>query len=197
MENQDPNIEQNLIFESEEEKLLRGHEYDGIQELNNNPPPWLLWIFYISVVFAAVYLVYYHILGGDTQEERYEKQMAKAQEQIDEYLAQNPVEEIDLSTLTLDETLAKTVFDANCKLCHGEFMQGLIGPNLTDDYWVSGGSADDIRKIINDGKIEKGMQSWKGLLSPVEIEQMVLYIQSKKGSNPENPKAPEGELYQE
>jgi len=71
----------------------------------------------------------------------------------------------------------------------------LVGPNLTDEYWIHGGSFEDIVRIINNGVIEKGMIAWKGQLSKKQIHQVSSYITTLVGTNPPNPKAPEGEKY--
>ena len=58
------------------EPLLLDHNYDGIQELDNNLPRWWVWLFYITIIFSAVYLVYYHVAkAGDLQAAEYDKEM--------------------------------------------------------------------------------------------------------------------------
>ena len=63
----------NLLTKTEsnekgEEQLLLDHDYDGIKELDNNLPPWWVYLFYICIVFAVVYLVRFEIMGADNQE---------------------------------------------------------------------------------------------------------------------------------
>ena len=76
----DPNEEKNI--ERDEltgDKLLSDHEYDGIRELDNSLPKWWLWLFYITIAFAAVYVVRYHILHtGELQAEEYQSEIAAA-----------------------------------------------------------------------------------------------------------------------
>ena len=91
-------------------------------------------------------------------------------------------------------TKGKAIFTKNCLACHGANAEGLIGPNMTDKYWIHGGSLEDIIHIINVGVIAKGMIPWKPLLSKEEIHQVSSYILTLQGTNPENAKAPEGEL---
>ena len=88
---------------------------------------------------------------------------------------------------------AKETFVARCAVCHGPQGQGLIGPNLTDDYWLHGGRPTEILKIISDGVVEKGMIPWKDMLSPPEIRALAAYSGTLRGSNPPSPKPPQGD----
>ena len=89
------------------------------------------------------------------------------------------------------------MFDINCSACHGKSAEGTVGPNLTDDYWLHGGTVQDVFKSIKYGWSEKGMKSWKDDFSPSQIAELTSYIKSLKGSNPPNPKEKQGELFQE
>lgn len=88
--------------------------------------------------------------------------------------------------------LGKRLFSNNCIVCHRQNGAGGIGPNLTDNYWLHGGSKLDIAKTITFGVAGKGMISWKSMLNPDEIGQLTAYVYSLKGTNPENPKEPQG-----
>lgn len=88
--------------------------------------------------------------------------------------------------------LGKAIFNTNCSICHGKQGQGSIGPNLTDDYWLHGSSPQDIVATIINGVPRKGMISWKAALLPEEVGQVAAYVISIRGSNPPNPKAPQG-----
>ena len=183
-----------------EEDIMFDHEYDGIRELDNRLPPWWLWMFYASIIFAAVYWTYYHIADGPSLIDEYNKDMEVAQAKIDEYLA-TKADAIDENTVTLltdEESLAmgQSTFETLCMPCHGMNGEGnSIGPNLTDDYWLHGCGVKNVFKTIKNGVIEKGMQSWKDQLRPVEIQRVASYIVFKlHGSNPENAKEPQGEL---
>jgi cytochrome c oxidase cbb3-type subunit 3 len=83
----------------------------------------------------------------------------------------------------------------NCAPCHGNAGEGSVGPNLTDDYWLHGGSVQSIFKTIKYGVPEKGMKSWKEDLSPAQMAQVTSYIKSLRGTNPPNPKEHQGVLY--
>jgi cytochrome c oxidase cbb3-type subunit III len=186
----------------QEESITLQHEYDGIRELDNRLPPWWLYGFYISIFFAVIYLWRYHVshtapLSG----EELQIAMAKADEQKAAYLKKsaNNVDENTVKVLTDAADIAggAKVFTQNCAACHGKAGEGVVGPNLTDDYWLHGGSIKDVFKTIKYGWPEKGMRSWKDDLSPVQIAQVSSYIRSIHGSNPPNAKAQQGELYKE
>jgi cytochrome c oxidase cbb3-type subunit 3 len=89
----------------------------------------------------------------------------------------------------------KKIYADNCKSCHGAEGQGGVGPNLTDEYWLHGGSLSDIFKTVKYGVVEKGMISWKDQLSPKDIQDVANYILTLQGTNPANAKEPQGELY--
>ena len=186
----------------EEESILLDHDYDGIRELDNNLPPWWKYGFYLTIVVAIVYLVDYHVIGtGDLQGKEYEKEMAQAKLEVDSFM-KTSASNVDENTVILlteasDIAAGKDVFAANCAACHGQLGEGTVGPNFADDYWMHGGSIQDIFKSIKYGWVEKGMKSWKEDLSPMQISQLTSFIKSLRGTNPPNGKAPQGDLYSE
>jgi cytochrome c oxidase cbb3-type subunit III len=190
--------EHNLLEKDEltGDKILSGHEYDGIKELDNKLPKWWLWLFYITIIFAVVYFTRFHIIKtGDLQYEEYNKEVEAA---LIEYKDAAPASTLDATNVTLltDATAlaaGKAIFDKSCVVCHLAQAQGLVGPNLTDNYWIHGCKIGDIFKLITTGVPEKGMISWKDQLTPEQIQQVASYIVSLQGSNPPNPKDPQGE----
>ena len=185
----------------EEKNLVIDHAYDGIKELNNPVPAWFNFLFFGTMIFAAGYLFYYHIGGyGDLQDKEYENEMAKAQVEKAAYLEKS-ANTIDENSVKFDNTPAvladgKTIFNTNCVVCHGDKGQGVIGPNLTDDYWLHGGGINNVFKTIKYGVPEKGMISWEKNLNPKQISAVANFILSLKGSNPAGAKAPQGEKYE-
>lgn len=186
----------------QEEQITLVHEYDGIRELDNRLPPWWLYGFYVSIFFAVIYLWRYHVshtapLSG----EELQIAMVQAEAQKADYLKRsaNNVDENTVKLLTdaADIASGQKLFIQNCAACHGKAGEGIVGPNLTDAYWLHGGSLKDVFKSIKYGWAEKGMRSWKDDLSPVQIAQVTSYIRSIHGSNPPNAKAQQGELYKE
>jgi cytochrome c oxidase cbb3-type subunit 3 len=176
----------------EEYKILMDHEYDGIQELDNNLPPWWVWGFVACIIFAFVYIINYHVLGvSDLQIEAYEKEMDKAQKDIDAYLSKMAmnVDETNATLMTEKSDLAagKTIFDNNCTICHKSKGEGDVGPNLTDKNWVYGFDIKDVFLSIKKGR-PAGMPEHASKLNPVQIQQVSSYVLSlpeTKGKEPQ------------
>lgn len=181
-------------------KVMADHSYDGITELDNFMPPWLQYVFIGSVVIAAVYFVNYSVLGtGPTQLEEYEEELkieaiAATERNV------NAKAGIDETTAIFDESATAlaagmTIFEGNCAACHAQDGGGGVGPNLTDEYWIHGGSIKDVFSIVKYGAVEKGMVPWEDQLTPEEIQQVSSYVLTFKGKTAANPKEPQGELY--
>lgn len=186
-----------------EARLLLNHDYDGIKELDNNLPPWWVYLFYGCIGFAAIYLVRFEIMGGDNQEMELQKELAQAKIDVAEYMKTAP-DLMDEKTVTLltepaDLAAGKEIFTTNCAACHRADAGGQIGPNLTDDNWILGGGIKNVfHTISNGGRDGKGMVSWKtNGMKPRDIQKVASYILSLRGSNPKEPKAPEGEIWEE
>jgi len=183
-----------------EADLLMDHDYDGIKELDNNLPPWWVYLFYIGIIFGVIYFARYEVFGGDDQETELKIEMAQAKVDVEEYLKTAPdlMDEKTVVLLTDPESLAtgKELFTTNCAACHRADGGGQIGPNLTDKHWILGGGIKNLfHTITNGGRDGKGMISWKGTLKPKEIQKVASYILSLQGSNPKDPKAPDGEIW--
>lgn len=184
-----------------EGQLLLDHDYDGIKELDNTLPPWWVYLFYGCIVFAVVYLVRFEIMGGDNQEMELKKEMAQAKIDVAEYMKTAPdlMDEKSVTLLTDAASLAegKTIFTTNCVVCHRADLGGNIGPNLTDNHWILGGGIKNLfHTITNGGRDGKGMISWsKNGLKPKDIQKVASYVLSMQGSNPKDPKAPDGEIW--
>lgn len=185
-----------------EGQLLLDHDYDGIKELDNNLPPWWVYLFYACIIFGVVYMVRYEVLGADNQEMELKKEVAQAKIDIAEYMKTAP-DMMDEKTVTLltdpaDLAAGKEIYTTNCAACHRADAGGQIGPNLTDDQWILGGGIKNVfHTLVNGGRDGKGMISWKGTLKPKEMQKVASYILSLKGSNPPDAKAPEGEVWVE
>jgi cytochrome c oxidase cbb3-type subunit III len=180
---------------SEEAELDLGHEYDGIRELNNRLPPWWLYGFYLSILFAVIYLWRFHVShDGPSSKEEYENSVAKAELKTKEFL-KSKGDAVDENTVTLltsadDVTAGKAIFIKSCAVCHKESGAGLVGPNLTDDYWLHGNDLKSIFKIIRYGI--NAMPQWQNAYSNKQIAQVTSYIKTLHGTKPADPKAPEG-----
>lgn len=186
----------------EESQIDLGHDYDGIRELDNRLPPWWLYGFYVCILFAAIYLYRYHVAhSAPLSGEELKIEIAKADADKQAYLKKsaNNIDETTAKLLTDPKDLdaAKKIFSTICAACHRPDGGGLVGPNLTDDYWIHGGNIKDIFKTIKYGYPDKGMKSWKDDYTPLQIEQLASYVKSLHGTNPPNPKDPQGTLYKE
>ncbi|TVR38659.1 MAG: cytochrome C oxidase subunit III [Cryomorphaceae bacterium] len=183
-----------------EAEVLTDHEYDGIKELDNVLPPWWVAMMYITIIFAVVYLVHYHVLGtGDLQSAEYYKSVEQAEAEIAAYMALAKAQ-VDESNVTIVDDASRLangqkIYNDNCVACHGKYGEGGVGPNMADEYWIHGGSINDIFAVIKYGVPAKGMIAWRTQLSPTQIQDVASYLLTFQGTNPPNAKAPEGELY--
>ena len=185
----------------EEKDLVIDHAYDGIHELNNPVPAWFNFLFYGTVLFGIAYLFYYYIGGyGLNQDQLYQAEIARSVEEKAIYL-QKSANAVDENSVKADHSApvlesGKTIFAANCAVCHGPAGGGLIGPNLTDEFWLHGGGINNVFKTIKYGVPAKGMVSWEKTLTPKQISEVANYILSLEGTKPAGGKAPQGEKYE-
>ncbi|MCM4167711.1 Cytochrome c6 [Arenibacter antarcticus] len=188
---------------AEEGEIILDHNYDGIRELDNDLPPWWVYLFYASIVFAVVYLARYHVFNGENQDMEYERAVAEAQLEIENYkkTAKGLVDAntVELLTDASDIKAGEALYTANCVACHMADGGGGIGPNLTDEYWILGGGIKNVFHTISEGgRAGKGMVAWKQILKPAEMAQVASYIlEELEGTTPANPKDAEGEVWVE
>jgi cytochrome c oxidase cbb3-type subunit 3 len=184
---------------SEDKENLTGHNYDGIEEYDNPLPRWWMILFLGTIIFAFMYWLHYQIGSGTGQ-------LAELKQDLDDIkttagsqaiVHSAPETEADLQKLLADPSVAlsgKAIFQSKCVACHGNDLQGIVGPNLTDDYWIHGkGHLTEILAVVRAGVLEKGMPAWETMLKDDEIKSVVIYIKKNHGANPANPKAPQGE----
>lgn len=182
---------------------LLDHDYDGIREYDNPLPGWWTGLFYGTIVFAAIYIPYYYLGFGLTSAQEYEEELAEAKTLSQGLAAVSPrapgaVPPVAMPSLAGDPAAiaaGKEIFTLNCTPCHGPQGQGGIGANLTDNYWIHGNQYEDMVEVITKGVPDKGMISWQAMLNPDKIRQVAAFVHSLKGSNPPNPKAPQGDPY--
>lgn len=186
---------------SEEKDLVMEHEFDGIAELDNPTPAWFMVLFYGTILFAVGYMFTYHVMDwGKNQEQEYAAELQQAEDDRIALLQKpgggsaNKINEntVELSTDKAVLEAGATVFKNVCTPCHGEHGQGAVGPNLTDDYWLHGGTIKSVFKTIKYGVPEKGMIAWEKQLNAKQISDIANYVLSLKGSNPAGAKAPQG-----
>ncbi len=178
-----------------EDHLLE-HSYDGIQEYDNPLPRWWLAIFWATIIFTPLYILFFHFGAGLLEIDRYDRaMMLAAEQQMAEILAMGEISENTLVGLMSDASMmngGKKLFIAKCATCHGMFGEGGIGPNLTDGYWLHGGQLMDVYRTVREGVPTKGMVAWERQLRPAELLAVSAHVGSLLGSDPPNAKAPQG-----
>ncbi len=190
-----------MNHDAEHDPLLMEHEVDGIRELDNKLPRWWVWLFYGTIIFAVGYLGYYHVYG--------KIRPGKVKLSRDEYLAEmaignqiksNAMAKFEGEIVSLEPSKdpvvvaqGKQTFLTLCAPCHRPDAGGLVGPNLTDDYWIHGSKFSDNVRTIWNGVPEKGMVTWKTVLKPKQVYEVASYIYTLRGTHPPNPKPPENQ----
>lgn len=176
------------------DRLLSDHEYDGIRELDNDLPPWWKWLFYITIAFGIIYLIRLWVFNADDlyQDREFQQEMAEAATMMPD---QPAADEFEIKLLTDEASLAsgKETYEKICQVCHLIDGGGLVGPNMTDDYWIHGNTVEDWFNVVKNGVLEKGMIAYKDQLSPKQRLEVISYVATLHGTTPANPKAPEGE----
>ena len=177
---------------------LLDHEYDGLQEYDNPMPRWWLLTFAGTVIFSIIYLFNVGPVGnGDGRIADYEKDM-KA------FAAAHPEPTggasgdalLALSRNPAEIAAGKETFDKNCAACHAADGGGLIGPNLADNFWIHGGTAEQIYLTVANGVLDKGMPPWGKVLKPQDVLRVTAYVLTLQGTKPAKPKAPQGNAAQ-
>ncbi len=183
---------------------IAGHEYDGIKEFDNPLPMWWLWTFFGTIIFAFIYFIHYEMGAGPNLDQELKMDLATIKEVAAANSAaattaggggEQPPAADDLNAVIADKARAaegKTIFAGKCASCHGNEGQGLIGPNLTDKFWIHGSKPTDMVTVIAKGVLDKGMPPWETQMKATEINSVVAYIVSIKGTNPANPKPAQG-----
>lgn len=187
----------------QESDILLDHDYDGIRELDNVLPPWWVNLFYATIIFGLVYIVRFHVVNDYTQAEEFDQEVALANIEIEKNKAANPVEEVTVDKVTLltdAESLAKgkEIFVNACAACHKADGGGVVGPNLTDEFWINGGGIKNVFKLIAEGsKNNPTMVGWAKTLGTKEVQKVSSYVISLQGTKPAGAKPAEGEKWVE
>jgi len=175
------------------------HDYDGIRELDNRIPPWFTTLFAGTIVFAAAYMIHFHVLGsGRLMVEEYREEVAEADLARRIAIArEGAIDESALAALTDPAALerGREQFAKYCVSCHGAQAGGVVGPNLTDEYWIHGGGITNVYAVVKNGVPAKGMISWQLVFTPKQIQEVASYVLSLEGTNPPGAKKPEGQKY--
>jgi cytochrome c oxidase cbb3-type subunit 3 len=178
-----------------------GHVYDDIKELDNRIPPWFNYLFLGTIIFAFIYMIDYHVVGlSKLSADEYSEEIVAANLQKKIMLASGgTINENTLVALKDAESLKEggENFQKFCISCHGPQAGGLVGPNLTDEFWIHGGGIKNVYTTIKKGVPSKGMISWELVFSQKQIQNIGSYVLSLQGTNPPGGKAPEGQKYVE
>src|SRR5690606_10663990 len=162
-----------------EQKVV--HVYDDIVEEDNVLPRWWLATFWGAIVFAVFYWIVYHVFAvAPLPLAAYGEEMARragsageVTDELFETMAQVPTE----------VEAGRGLFQTHCAVCHGQNGEGLIGPNLTDEAWIHGGSALDIYRTIRDGVPSAGMPNWGPPLGEANTRKVTTFVVSLRGKN--------------
>lgn len=186
-------------FSDKDEAPLTGHEYDGIQERDNPLPGWWLATFFATIIFSFIYYIHYEVSGvALSQVDELKIEMQKIEQMAKDSGGQTAAYSEDqlaaiLSTAEVQNQGAQ-IYTGKCAACHGQNGEGLIGPNLTDAFWIHGqGTRNDILTVIQNGVLDKGMPAWQGVIPDSELLAVTGYLYALKGTNPANAKAPQGQ----
>lgn len=170
---------------------------DGIFSYDNRVPFWWKFLFVASIVFAPVYMLFYY--GGIPGRSVYDQHSSHQAEILE--LRFKEIGDLTADRETILEFLnnqpewlavGKVTYQANCATCHGAGGGGLVGPNLTDDYWKHVRSVEGIARVLENGAGNGAMPAWKNRFS--HTNQLVLtaaYVASLR-KNPVAGKGPEG-----
>jgi len=195
-----PEPDEPLPLEPSDDHLIAGHRYDGIREYDNPMPRWWVLLFWVTMAFAPLYVLGVHVFGWiPTYGERLETQTAELEAVRTAYAASTPsfsTEPAALATFAANPDNAAAgaaVFATTCVACHGAKGEGIIGPNLTDDYWIHGAAPEQVFEVITKGVLEKGMPPQEAALTPEQRGQLVAFIESIHGTNPPGAKEPQGD----
>ncbi len=178
---------------------MTDHDFDGIHELDNRVPPWFTTLFSVTVIFGVVYILDYHVFGtSKLSADEYKEELATADLHRRIIMAtEETIDENQLTALTDPVVLQRAgdEFKKYCASCHGVNGQGVVGPNLTDDYWIHGGGITNVYATIKKGVPAKGMISWQLVFSPKQIQEIASYVLSLRGTDPPAAKMAEGDLF--
>ena len=185
--------------EKESEHLLE-HSYDGVQEYDNPLPGWWVWIFWVTILYAVLYVANVPFIGqGKGRIAAYTREMKAWEAQKASQASHDPLAgatDADLVAALNDpavRALGKQTFEGTCAVCHAADGGGGIGPNLTDEYWLHGAHPTQILHTVSTGVLEKGMPAWSQTLKPEVVRAAAVHVLSLKGTHPAAPKAPQGD----
>jgi cytochrome c oxidase cbb3-type subunit 3 len=188
-------VNKNISDGYDDELMHDGSDSDGIKELNNPAPNWILLVLLLTYGFSLFYAIHYfgYPDNGNDQTSEYKAKLV-AVEMARRQKIQNAGGVVVLTKEEILASGAKLYVQKGCNACHGAKGEGNnIGPNLTDNFWINGCTPENLIAIVTEGKPEKGMNPFKTMMTPEQIKNISLYVKDALvGSNPPNGKAPQG-----
>lgn len=184
-----------MSHSDDKDPLLLDHEYDGIREFDNPLPTWWLWTFFLAIIFGFLYWIDSETAGRPTQVQAVEAELSelKTMAPKEAPAAESGDAYEKFAAVAANVEKGKEVYAGKCAACHGPEGQGLIGPNLADEFWIHGkGGFPDVDKVVRGGVLDKGMPPWEAQLSANDIKAVTVFVVSLRGTNPPNPKPPQG-----
>jgi cytochrome c oxidase cbb3-type subunit 3 len=166
--------------------VLRPHSYDGIREYDKRLPNWWLFTLYGTIIFAFGYWSLLH----------HWKIAKEPGEAVTEQMRQNAllaakdagtVSDEQMWALSRDATTVaagEATFMTTCVACHGQHLEGKIGPTLIKEKWLHGGTPTDIIHTITTGVPVKGMPTWGPILGRAKIQEVAAFILSHRQPPP-------------
>lgn len=195
-----------MTNEAPKRESAHGHRtFDGIEEENNPMPRWWVALFQISVVFSLGYMAWYHLpwFPSVSQLEEFRQGLAALKGKpagdattsnaLQAAAAGGSASLLERARDAASVERGRALYSTNCASCHAADGGGLVGPNLTDDAWIHGRTAQALEKIVNEGVPAKGMPGWGPILGPARIADLTAFVASLQGTRPASPKAPQGE----
>jgi len=174
------------------------HVYDDIEEQDNHLPRWWLYSLYGTCVFALGYWIYFQAYGAGLsplQSYQHERAAAKKAEAA-QLMALGDLDDSKLWEMAKNPAIVQEgaeVYKNTCFACHLQNGGGQIGPNLTDDFWLHGGTPTQILKTVRDGVPDKGMLAWGPQLGEQKVRAVTAYVLTLVGTHVPGGKAPQGE----
>jgi len=182
------------MSEPKEDTII--HEVDGIAEYDNKLPNWWLYTLYGTIVFAYAYWYVYQTAGiGASPAQAYEAEVERAAAAMAMQIKVGEATPEALMTLSKDPNalaLGKQVFVSTCAACHRADGGGLVGPNLTDDFWIHGAAPEKVFKTISGGVPDKGMPAWLPQLGALKTQAVTAYVITLRGTHAAGGKAQQG-----
>ena len=165
-------------------------EWDGIRQNDNKLPSWYVWSFIGTIIFAAVYLIIYHVTDNWTQDRAFREEVAAHEQMFGTTSVSSEQFSTDANPFRGDAaavTEGEKTYKSLCAACHGQNAEGIVGPNLSDAAWLYGSKESIVFNVVMEGRMAnlkqnppKGpMPSHKQSLGAKKVWQVIAYMSSK------------------